>query len=107
MKNKTIMISCILFGCCTVHLHATPNQPQPRVHKQQYSQKLNTDLPLLAKNNSVNQPNIKTGSNTPIILASAKRFSIENFLILSTTKNAVLKAVLKKKSYGLRYTRVW
>jgi hypothetical protein len=107
MKNKTTMISYILFGCCTVHLHAIPSQLQARVHKQQYSQKLNTNLPLLQRNNSVNQPNIKIGSDTPIILASAKHFSIENFLILSTTKNAVLKAVLKKKSYGLRYTKVW
>ena len=101
------MISYIFFGCCTVHLHATPNQLQPSAHKQQYSQKLNTDLPLLPKNNSVNQPNIKADSDTPIILASAKHFSIGNFLVLSTTKNAILKAVLKKKSYGLRYTRIW
>jgi len=102
MKNKTI-ITYLLIGCCTVHLHATPNQLQPSAH----SQKLNTDLPLVPKNNSVNQPNIKASNDTAILLASAKSFSIGNFLVLSTTKNAVLKAVLKKKSYGLRYTRVW
>ncbi len=106
MKNK-IIISCIFIGFCTVHLHATPNSQQLRAHKQHYRQKLNIDLPLLPQNNNINQLNIKKDSNTPIILASAKHFSIGNLLVLSSNKNAVLKAVLKKKSYGLRYTRVW
>ncbi|MCK5918017.1 MAG: hypothetical protein KAG34_06310 [Cocleimonas sp.] len=87
-------------------LQANPSQLQVTTHQQKKTQKLNIDLPLLPKNNS-NQLNIKISNNTPIILASAKRFSIKNWLVLNTTKNAVLKAVLKRKSYGLRYTRIW
>ena len=99
MKYK-IIISCIFFGCYTLSTCAKPTLSAPQVEK------LNINLPLQQQEHRIKKMNIKP-SDTTLILASARRSPRINFLVLSTTKNAVLKAVLKRKSYGLRYTMIW
>jgi hypothetical protein len=105
MKNKIIIISSIFLGCYTSNLYATPDQ----LHiNRYYNQGLNTELPLLTQQTLIKQKDKDADSDTMLIFASDNtKFSLSNLLILSTSKNAVLKAVLKKKSYGLRYTRIW
>lgn len=110
MKNKIIM-SYLFFGCCTLNVYADSSPqllktPTNKPHIQTIKT-LNIDLPALPKPSRNDQDHIKTNSPPIIILASAKRFKIKNLLVLSTTKNAVLKATLKRRSYGLRYTRIW
>ena len=109
MKYK-IIISCIFLGCYTLSTCAKPTLPS--LYSMQYSpslqaQKLNISLPSQAQNKTLNQGRQNIASDTTLILANAKKSPKINFMVLSTSKNAVLKAVLKKKSYGLRYTMIW
>jgi len=113
MKNKTKIISCAFFYCYMLNASATPVQHsigtkplQPAILFTQTSH-LNTDLPIVREGYPLNHGHKKINSEIKIILVRKKKLPKINFLILRTTKNAVLKAVLKRKSYGFRYTRRW
>ncbi len=98
-------MGCYTFGAC-----AKPNLPS--LYPMQYrpslqAPKLNINLPFQVQNKTPNQGKKNITSDTALILTSAKKSPTIKFLVLSTTKNAVLKAVLKRKSYGLRYTMIW
>ena len=115
MKYK--IISCLFFGCCTLSIYAKPMLPSSQINTNYEAlytslspfqdKKLNIKPPLLLQENTIQQSNKKLITDSALILASAKKSSPINFLVLSASKNAVLKAVVKKKSYGLRYTRIW
>ena len=117
MKYSTIVISCILIGFYALTTCAKPNLPsshtkgyyQTKDRLPRYIKKLNINLPSAYPHKTTKQSKKKRPSETAIILAKAKkkRSAITSILVLRATKNAILKAVLKKKSYGLRYTRVW
>ncbi len=117
MKYK--IISYIFFACCTLSLYAKPAFPSLQTndhHEMLYSSlsllqnnKLDIKLPLLPQNNKIKQSNKKLITESTLILASAKKQPLRriDFLVLRASKNAVLKAILKRKSYGLRYTKTW
>lgn len=109
------MINCVFLGCYALTTYAKPMRPslqentayQTHHNLPEYVKKLNINLPLLPQYQTSNKTNPKLPSETAIILASAKKAPRRNFLVLKRTKNAVLKAILKRKSYGLRYTQIW
>ena len=113
MKNKTKIISCTFFCCYLFNASATPVEhgietttlPSNILFVQ--TTRLNTNLPLLGGKYHLHQNHKKANSEVEIILVRKKKLPKINFLVLRTTKNTVLKAVLKRKSYGLRYTRKW
>ena len=116
MKYK--IVSYILFSCCTFSLYAKPASLPLQInkhHKLAYSSllsfqtnKLNIKLPLLPQDNKIKQSNKKLTTESALILANAKKQPLRiNFLVLRASKNTVLKAILKRKSYGLRYTKIW
>ena len=102
MKYK-IIISCIFLGYYTFG-SAKPRLPSL---SPMQIQRLNISLPLEVQEKIANQGRKNIERDSALILANSKKSPTINFLVLSTSKNAVLKAVLKKKSYGLRYTMVW
>lgn len=113
MKNKIKIISCVFFCCYILNVSATPVQYSVGKEALQFTQphRLNTNLPVLLQKHPFRgddkQERKKANSEIEIILGRKKKLPKINFLVLRTTKNAVLKAVLKRKSYGLRYTRRW
>lgn len=117
MKSNIIVISCIIIGFYTLNTCAKPNRPslQTKSYYQtnhrfpRYIKKLNINLPSPFQHKITKYRSKKRPTETAIILAKAKKkkSAIRNILVLKATKNAILKAVLKKKSYGLRYTRIW
>ena len=92
MKNKTLIISIALLGYFTTQASEAPI--------------LNFTLPAGLNKVQSNPNDLKKLSNI-ITLPLSKTSSISNLLLLSSTKNSELKAVIKRKTYGLRYTKVW
>jgi uncharacterized protein YaaW (UPF0174 family) len=113
MKNKSKIISYTFLCCYMLNVSATPVQHRAETNALHLTQtyRLNTNLPVLLQKHPLNredkQEPKKVNSEIGVILGRKKKLPKINFLILRTTKNAVLKAVLKRKSYGLRYTRRW
>lgn len=116
MKYK-ILISCLFFGFFTLTTHALPmhkysahitinsSDLKPTLHHKT----LNINLPFIPKRyqrEATNNIKVSTNESETILKNSKKSYKIK-LLVLRKTKNAVLKAVLKRKSYGLRYTRRW
>jgi hypothetical protein len=116
MKYK-ILISCLFFGCSTLTTHAFPlHKYSPHIKTTssdlkpalQYK-KLNINLPFIPQSHqrgTTNTIKVSTNDSEKILKKSKKSYKIKP-LILRKTKNTVLKAILKRKSYGLRYTQRW
>ncbi|HIO91475.1 MAG TPA: hypothetical protein EYG68_01365 [Leucothrix mucor] len=100
MKHKIIITSCIFFGCYTLGASEIPNQ----VSGQNTKPSLNFSLP---PHSTSSHQNIAANTKNSPTLTLTKRSSKLNFLVLNSTKNSELKAVIKRKTYGLRYTKVW
>ena len=111
MKQSIIIINCIFVGCYTLNVHSAPNQPSlmnahytPHFNLAPMHTELNTDIPPAVQLASSSHNGTISTTTEGIILEPR---GIPRLFVLSANKYAVLKAVLKKKSYGLNYTRKW
>ena len=92
MKNKIFIVCLAFFGYFATQASEAPI--------------LNFDLPIEHSKTQTKPDSLKK-TNSTIVLATSRKFSISGLLVLSSTKNSELKAVIKRKTYGLRYTKTW
>jgi hypothetical protein len=113
MKYKILLINCLFFAGYTLNINALPLPLQVNtidLNSTLKSKKLNIHLPLIQQGHQREattkiKPIVTNDSEE--ILTNTRKFYKIKLLTLRKTKNAVLKAVLKRRSYGLRYTRRW
>jgi len=92
MNKKTSLIILILLGCYPIHAY----EKHPLI----------LDLPLSFNKVQSKANNFKI-VDTNIRQKFPESSSTPDFFTLSSTKNSKLKAVIKRKTYGLRYIKTW
>ena len=93
MTYKISLTSIVFLVCYTLNVSAIP--------------RLNISLPPESPIIKNSGKHLIAPQHKNIPIAHSKGLSIPNILIIKSTKNSELKAVIKRKVYGLRYTKIW